>query len=124
MNTRRLYVGLGLVLLLVSLVGYVGIGRALVTTSATTDTYNATITATPTPATEENLVQDDSPSHVMVGPYLSYRILYDYYFTTKSIIRETMKVVYAYGGVIAEEKLVNDKLAADLTFLAIPDTST
>ncbi|KAK9368614.1 hypothetical protein V1509DRAFT_77438 [Lipomyces kononenkoae] len=113
MNARRLYVRLGLVLLLASLLAYVGIGRVLVATSTTIANYN-NATTTPSSVIEESSEDDSSRTGVMVGPYLSYRILWDYYFTTKAIKRETMKAVYAYGGVIIEEKLVNDKLHCDI----------
>ncbi|KAK9387292.1 hypothetical protein V1515DRAFT_601349 [Lipomyces mesembrius] len=105
-STRRLYMGLGLVLLVVLLLVYVGTARAFFAAAATVDDYNYN-------ATEDSL-ESDSQNRVIGGPYLSYRILYKHYFTTKSIIRETMKVVYAYGGVIVEKKLANNRLHFDI----------
>ncbi|KAK9321822.1 hypothetical protein V1517DRAFT_374362 [Lipomyces orientalis] len=105
-SRRRLYMGLGLVLLVVLLLGYMRTGRALFAASATVGNDNNNTT--------EDSLESDSQIQVIVGPYLSYRIQYKYYFTTKSIIRETMKVVYAYGGIIVEEKLVNNRLHFDI----------
>ncbi|KAK9368149.1 hypothetical protein V1509DRAFT_99628 [Lipomyces kononenkoae] len=105
-SRRRLYLGCGLVLLSVLLLGYVGSLRELFAASAGVDNYNNNEI--------EDSLEADSQNRVIVGPYLSYRILYKYYFTTKSIIKETMKVVYAYGGVIVEEKIANNRLHFDI----------
>ncbi|KAK9336045.1 hypothetical protein V1521DRAFT_485113 [Lipomyces starkeyi] len=107
-NSRRLYMGLCLVLLVVSLLAYVGIGRALVAKSAAVDSYKPNMTAI-----AEGL-EDGIQDPVMVGPYLSYHLNYDYFFTPKSIVRETKKVIFEYGGVIFGESHEEDKLYFDI----------
>ncbi|KAK9351023.1 hypothetical protein V1523DRAFT_398716 [Lipomyces doorenjongii] len=107
-NSRQVYMGLCLVLLVVSLLAYIGIGRELVAKSATVDSYKQNVTAI-----EENL-EDGIQNRVMVGPYLSYHLKYDYYFTPKSIIRETKKVILEYRGVIVSESHEEDKLSFDI----------
>ncbi|KAK9235095.1 hypothetical protein V1525DRAFT_421645 [Lipomyces kononenkoae] len=106
-SSRRLYMALGLVLLVGLLLAYVDTVRTRFAAPATVDNYNKAT------ATEDSL-ESDSQKRVIDGPYLSYRLLYKHYFTTKSIIRDTMKIVYTYGGVIAEEKLANKRLHFDI----------